>query len=518
VNLFIDDVFSDSSNRKIIGLLLTILALVFGLMTLHKGAFSDEADNLVVGNLILKGEILYRDIFSHHFPFPYYWMSIIIGLFGKSVFIARLSVLAFQFMVFVLAMRFSRNYVLVGITALLWSIIRTFYYGHMVLYSSFVGASLFLVLITVILVFQQRISPNWRHWLAIGTFSSIALLSDPLSIYAIAVMIILLFTKKPLWAINAGLVIGLGFSLYTGYLLISGNMRFFIDKAILFNSDIYSRYVFANPLRLDALLDMIIKGLGITNKIWFDLDPFKPITDSYTALDSWFFTGFLFRFSIILSAVFLGLRKQFRAAILIYMYAAATSIINPWGFRTQPFIMVSLMAISFLITDGLGFSGDSKSFKVFRVVVGVIVLLMTIWLCSRLMTCNYDNLMGRVESPLIRYERESNQIQEWACNHLNVLLANYPGGRYYYWFTDMKPVSQYTFMYPWVADVGLDEVIGALEHEETLAIVVINKSVIWGRYSTEDYLQPLKSFLEYDYYKVSDGVYVSPALHSRCWE
>ena len=30
-------------------------------------------------------------------------------------------------------------------------------------------------------------------------------------------------------------------------------------------------------------------------------------------------------------------------------------------------------------------------------------------------------------------------------------LAYYPEGSYTYWFSDMKPVSKYIFMWPWVS-------------------------------------------------------------------
>ncbi len=42
--------------------------------------FVDESDNLTVGWLISKGYVLYRDTFSHHMPFPYYYAGLLIKL------------------------------------------------------------------------------------------------------------------------------------------------------------------------------------------------------------------------------------------------------------------------------------------------------------------------------------------------------------------------------------------------------------------------------------------------------
>ena len=67
----------------------------------------DEADNLVVGLLLTRGYVLYRDVFSHHFPFPYYWVAAIVSLFGKSIFAVRLSVWLFQIVSFGIAMKLS---------------------------------------------------------------------------------------------------------------------------------------------------------------------------------------------------------------------------------------------------------------------------------------------------------------------------------------------------------------------------------------------------------------------------
>jgi hypothetical protein len=97
-----------------------------------------------------------------------------------------------------------------------------------------------------------------------------------------------------------------------------------------------------------------------------------------------------------------------------------------------------------------------------------------------------------------------------------VSLAYYPDGIAYYWFADMKPVSKYVFMWPWVAEVGLDEVIDELGREEELTIVVREDKLVWGLYDTKDYLQPLDEFLEENYHEVEDGIFLSPGLYAKC--
>ena len=206
-------------NREILGWTLLAISFSVGIITIFWGHFGDEADNLVVGTLIVRGYALYRDVFSHHFPFPYYWMAMIVGFFNESIFLARLSVLLFQTVTFALGMRLSGNYLLVGLAAFIWSIMRPFYRGNMVLYHTFTAASLLVVFIAVLVLLQQRnSSPHWGHWLTIGLYSIIAILSDPLSAYAVGVALIFLFSKKPVWGIYPGLVIFSGLMIiFFGY-------------------------------------------------------------------------------------------------------------------------------------------------------------------------------------------------------------------------------------------------------------------------------------------------------------
>lgn len=503
-------------NHKIVGLVLLAISFGVGIITLYKGEFSDEADNLVAGSLILQGCALYRDVFSHHFPFPYYWVAIVIGLFGKSILIARLSVLAFQTVIFALGMKLSSNYWLVGITAIIWSVVRSFYKGNMVLYNSFAGAALLLILIAILAILQQRTSPDWKHWLTIGLFSVISILSDPLSVYAIAIAIVFLFTKKPVWGMKVSLIIGGVLLLYVGYLFVAGNIQAFWNNAILFNSQVYAKYIYTNPLRIGDLYNMTVNGLEIANKIWLNFNPLKPISDGYTQLDRWFFTGFIYRFSIIATALFLALRKQFRAAAFIYLFAASTLTINKWDFHEQPFIMISLVAISALVTNEWWRDTSNKFLRTTQIVVGVIVLVTTMWLCLRLTENIFNNINIYREVRFDGFKKEAANIQELTCHQPGVLLAHYPAGTYYYWFSGMKPVSKYVFMWPWVAEVGLDDVIYELSQRQTLAVVVRQECLIWEKYDTKVYLRPLDEFLEVNYHKVAEGIYLSPALYLRC--
>jgi hypothetical protein len=271
--------------RVWLGWLLLAASFLIGFSTIYVKAFSDEADNLVVGLLLTRGYVLYRDLFSHHFPFPYYWAAAVVSLFGKSIFAVRLSVWLFQIASFAVAMRLSRLYLTLGLAALLWSLIRHFYRANMILYSVFAATSLLVVFAVVLLICLKHSKIEWKHSLTIGLFSTIAFLSDPLAIYAILVAIAFLLTIDFKRATLTLLFIAAGLLGYGGFLIVTGTFGDFIRDAVLFNSQIYAKYRYADPLRFRMLWYVAVRGLEIASPKWLNFDPFRAI--SYSGFDNY---------------------------------------------------------------------------------------------------------------------------------------------------------------------------------------------------------------------------------------
>jgi hypothetical protein len=81
------DLFYLNLTNKKVGFTLLTISFFIGLVTLNITLYNhtDEGDVLSVGWLISEGYILYKDIFSHHFPLPYYFVAFIIKIFGSSM-------------------------------------------------------------------------------------------------------------------------------------------------------------------------------------------------------------------------------------------------------------------------------------------------------------------------------------------------------------------------------------------------------------------------------------------------
>jgi len=104
-----------NKNNNFISLILISISFLIGIFTIYMGEFGDESDNLIIGYLITQGYDLYSDIFSHHFPFTYYWVAFVITIFGNLIFFTRLSIFFKKFIPMTLLFRitltpYSRNF------------------------------------------------------------------------------------------------------------------------------------------------------------------------------------------------------------------------------------------------------------------------------------------------------------------------------------------------------------------------------------------------------------------------
>jgi hypothetical protein len=504
-------------SRDRLGWILLLAAFLIGCSTLPVGTFKDEGDNLITGMLLVRGYSLYGNLFQNHWPFAYYWAAAVIGLLGKSILAARLSVWVFQIVSIAIAMKLSRFVLPLSLLSLVWSIIRHIYSGNMMLYHAFSSVSLVVIFAIVLAVLLRTVNANWKHSLTIGFFATVAILNDPLTVYAAGIALAFLLVADRKYGLMAGLFTGIGLASYIGWLLASNTLQGFVDQAILFNAQVFSKYKDTNPVRFRIILEQAIQGLEIWKPEWLNFDPFAPIP--YNGSDRWLFTGFLYRFAVIIASLFLLLQRDFRAAGFLYFYACATLLNNVKGFRAAPFILLALFAASAVMT-GAWWRKEQRSIVTARLhlVLGVLIWSMVIWLSLRVvvhtLTHDGDRLLA-YDHPFATQEARGAAIRELACGQPDVLLAHYPGTAYDLWFTDMKPVSRFIFMFPWEAEVFLDEVISALDQDQVSAIVLIRNTAVWGHH-VQDYMRPLLEYLDSNYVTISDMVWISPHLAAQC--
>nr|HPQ39210.1 hypothetical protein [bacterium] len=501
-----------SRGRTLAGWMMLGAAAILGTLYLNTGCFVDEADNLVAGRMMCDGDILYRDIFSHHFPFPYAWCASVIAVTGQSILRIRLVLWIFQLAAFALLMVWTRRVLTISLTALLWSILRAVYWGHLILYSAFSATGLLVVFTLTLALLFRRCAPSWPFRIIFAAAACMAVLSDPLAAYPVAVALIAIFVRSP----RAGL--GTGSLLVTGILLCgillwsAGALEDFISQAVDFNTHIYSRYVHKSTLPIGKFLRLSLTGLGITDPQWFDPDPLKPLAIATSPeLDRWLFTGFFYRATVLFTCILLLAKKEWKTALFIYFFCVSLLLMHPWGVRSQPFVLIALSLMAVVITGAW-----IRQSPLVRHTGRWVIVLALVWLCGRVLVAGHICMEQHDVPSVARYRAAAEVARTLACGQSDVQLAYYPGGTYTYWYCDLKPVDGCLFMWPWIADARLDGVIRELQRVDIRAIVAIDHCTIWEYFDTNDYLTPLFRFLDTHYVCIAESVYISPALHDIC--
>lgn len=518
------------NHHLLIGLCLLALSSWAGFQVLLWGTFIDEGDNLAGGWLIAQGRVLYKDLFSHHFPFPYYWVAVIIKLFGPSVLIIRGSILVFQILSFAWAMYLTKQYIILGFASLIWNIIAHFYGANMILYSVFSGISLALVFVVFLNLLYQKAAPRWVDYLTLVVFSAIALLSDPLSIYAIGLVFIFLFALPSGWwgAFKFSFFLGVVGSLYLIYLVLTYSATDFFQNAILFNRHIYSKYFPAHPLRIQDIINESLTLLGVFDARWLNRDLWYELKAPFIeGIDFWIFTGLLYRLTILAVVIFLWMQRRWLTGGFIYLFAASLLAIHDYGFRAIPFVLIVMIVFAILIKTSISIHNETNHHQIkgvslfFSILTSglrlgsFILVLMMAWLVFRstLFTIDHRDQLS-YEDNFSKLERLANEVRSWSCGYPNTQLAYYPGKPYIYFFNQIPPVSNHLFMFPWVAEVAEQSVIASLQDTEAIVYVERNGQ-IWGR-KNEEYLANLLTYLDTHYRQFGFNTYLSPKMYQHC--
>jgi hypothetical protein len=529
------------------GFTLLAIAFLLGLTKLVFGQFADEANNLVYGWLVSKGYVLYRDVFSQHFPFAYYWTAVVVSLFGNSQAAVRVSLLVLQAGLFGFSMWATRLYLPIGLATLVWGLTSQFHRGNMILYDNFDGTFLTVAFILVFFALLARSRIRKVTLIVTGLCLGCAFLSNPLLIYPGFLIFLGLFLsgwkarddsgwreglRRLVWAGGAAsLVLGV----YLVYLLVSGTFQDFYRDAVWFNAVIYDQYTDGSPNRLGAIFFQLFSGLDIFNPQWTKhVSPFIQLginRNSFASEDlyySWIFSSLLFRLSILLCTLGLMLKRKFLTGIFLYVFAAALLTRAETSWHAIPFIWLSLFAgayfiVSFSQIPKINFSNQSWLKTIDRVVrpgwgvVLAVFLLMFGWSAASGAYFLVDNHAALNDHHFInRLARFGDQLRSLSCNQDDLKVLIYPYNPMVYFVTQIPPASKYMFMHPWVAQVALPELIPDLQQQNSTIIEVKTDKTVWQAYAVKDYLAELITYLNQNYTQVDATLWMSKALGKNC--
>jgi hypothetical protein len=540
-----------SMNAPAGGLVLLALSLLFGLTKVYYGRFVDEADNITTGWLISEGYTLYRDVFSHHFPFPYYWVAMVVALFGNSFIAIRISVLLLQIGLFGISMRLTGFYLAIGLTSVAWNLINQFHRGQEAIYATFEGILMVVVFMVIFYLLTKKPAVSKAVLVFLGVLLALATLSDPLMVYPVLVAFGAMFVsgvkhgsklgyregfRRVLWVgMSAGVVLGI----FAISLFASGTAQIFYQDTIWFNAEIYSKYVDAGPLRVGQILQNAFTGLDILDSRWVqELSPFMPM-ETYRSVKlenesqyfSWIFASLLFRISILACVIGLALDRKYAAGIFMFLYPTALLVREDDGLYAIGFTLVSLFAAFYLLvelqrpamlrgikprrTNLLDYAG--RAGWATWITLLVLIGLMQAWSAFRGGYYLLDHAPDILNSRHVtQYHKFGEDIRELGCDQEDLELSVYPINPIAYFVTEIPPASRYTFMYPWVAEVGQEELINELRNHPS-AVVTINTA---RKADSPDgpaaYMADTIQFLNESYVFVGVDFWMSPELAEIC--
>lgn len=493
---------------------LLVVAAAVGWPAIHLPSFVDEFDTLSTGWLMATGSVLYRDVFSHHFPLPYAWVAIIVRVVGRSFGAVRASIWLYTFGTMAVVMLLTRRRLATGVFALSWALIRVMYNGHMAMYTTWSALAVWVVFV---LAFEAQADGARRDaatGVVFGLASAVAVLSDPLSIYAVAVGSIALAVRSRRQfaiAVAAGGAIA---AMLFGPLALRGGLGPFWSDVMRFNARYSAHFLGKSPYRLPEMQWIAQTGLRVADPLWRNFDPLKALSWDYGMFDRWAFTGLAYRVALLVACASWLFARRPAWAIGMYAFVVALHANDRLGIRAAA---VAIIAVWIMAAYATGEWPAPLGGRIGRVGVGVAAAVLLAFLTARVATFAYAPAHWTARQAQYLTEIfERDRLRTLACDQPNVELAGWPGQLSTYWYTTWRPVAGYLYFWPWVAEAGLPKVLEHLADPDVRAVVMLRDTVVWGRWDTRDYLAPLHRMLEERYVPAGPDTWVSPALAASC--
>lgn len=480
--------------RQILAIVPFLLAATFLLSGLL-GAFpfgSDEGDNMLGALTVARGGDIYKDFFSQHTPFPYYFMSVFALLGVDSIIGFRLAFAA-ALLVFWLVLYWAYAGVIPKTTlrffVVAYPLLAPFCLGHLILAEVFTVHALVVLLVEYLRYLETRtLTPGRMAIISLCVF--VAVMSSFVSVYAVS-MIMLGFGIGELKGLSRAAfrvclrrwllflaVLSMPFVLLLSWYAVTGNLRNFYEQAYLFNRAVYSRYV---GVGTSAIAPLIYLPIG-----WF-LHSWRALTGGAVTL------GFLLAGVNLLFLAGL-LRRRPLAALVVMLFLAATGIRGYEGqgldgFHSMPYYIVSLFIFGLVLSwmDRAKPWAWLAGLGLLLLFLGVTVPVYANSAKFSLTKLRHDPLFPTPYDSCIRkYTRETDRI--WTCG-INAYC--YVGNR-------RMPACRLWGLTPWFAEKYGDTVIADLTSNRPPLIILDPKYRVWG-HDLHDYGSNILSYINANY-------------------
>lgn len=410
------------------GIILFFAAIFFILLlnSLHN-SYPDEFDNILGGQLILRGLLPYSEFFSHHGPLAYF-LAGLIDLFsgGQSFVKFRLLTSVFYLLILVgsyvlivkRTLQKGSNFFLAYI--LIFSLAATYFWGHMFLADNISGLFFIPTYGLLFLKMFNRQKLETIDLMLISLLSFAALLTSLTYLYAGIVLIGItflyfvlplknIFGKTSLLGILKFLAIfSIPYLLFLGYLIATNSLSSYYFQAVIYNKNYYI-YNYPRP-EGSFNFNPIRYAIVILNNF---LNGFQPVLISAKNLNLRFPLGIALAASNLFVWIFLIYQRKFLMLLLsfgatVYVTARGGVGASSQDYQSSIYFMLGIFHGSFMFWQ-IGTSLAKIESFLWKVVFGFLAILFClywlfagIFIFAELWRMSYSRYMG--EMPII-YDR-----------------------------------------------------------------------------------------------------------------
>jgi hypothetical protein len=384
-------------------------------------SYPDEFDNILGGWYTLKGQIIYRDWFTHHNPMAY-WISAFIELFSGQSFVKfrivyTLFLTAYLGGIFIYFKRQFGEYIGNVMLAfiLVIAVASTYFWGQMILADN-LSAYLFTPVFALLMLTALYKKPFVRSdFILISLCSFVAIFSSltyAFLLVAIYVFVVYLYLQQIQYRISKKIflpisIFAIPYLILLVYFLVTGSLGDYIYQAIIFNG---KYYVYNYPGHQE--------GIGFVNPIRYAIVIFYNFFNNYTVLlNQAIHFNFSFPLNITLALanlvtiVYLIVRRKFMLALFVFIYLAYSNVrSNPLDsketdYQSAVYIVASFFNVVFILYEMYNFIAKKEfdARKVFIVPLSILLMIYAFFASTFLLRSYsqkmYNKFMGY--APLI---------------------------------------------------------------------------------------------------------------------
>lgn len=474
----------------------------------------DESDHIAAGFLMKNGRSLYAGSFSHHFPFPYYWVYLFTPFWSamspaRTLSVFRLSLLILYLICYVLVfLSFKNRKTKYGFS--LWifivSLFFVVYHGYVVISETFDAVFISSIAWIVLPILLKWEKPSRYTHILLILFSSLAFWTQPLMAILLPVPFLIIRDRKQWIKLFAGALVVNLLPLLAFHM--TGQLYDFLFQGIYFNLSIYPAYY----------LDSMAQGSKLLQSaLLFIKNEYKLLTGISNPLQ---WVQFIFHLSFLWILYRIVRTRNIRIISLFLLILLASRLREvkavigvPFDSGLYPFIMFASACFIYLLADLF----QAKSTKI-RFAGGTLLVFAVVanFLTSR-------QIMMQSLRPGYNYHVFWSYRQDRGAIMKSLSLPSeriliYPHDVELYYFADRMPPDRFTYWFPWINAVAdyRKERLDALNNKPPSVLYIGNLTYKGsGNYYAEFFPGMTKNYIQVMKDNKKTGIWIRSDLRER---